>query len=271
MSIPVVVQQYIRDRYRNPDRSPMNITLLSYPIWSYTRFIATLVAGPPVVATINQTPRVAFSYGVGGTMDAAGQPAVVATQADTNLQNPGQTRDQADVFIYGLSAHLDPRSEASMVGDLFAETDVQISTNANTQIPLGKLHMFPQAGGVFGAGQSAMKAPGTAHQGLVDGGEGVQQPFMSNGNPTAGSYVRLDAPIFWAGLGVGPDSNLQLTCTPRRAITRTAALARVAGAAGATYNGEPLAYTPPAAAGAIFVGIEWRLFAVSVQKRGVNS
>lgn len=266
MGIPAVVQDYIRKKYQG-----QNITLLSYPIWSVIRFVATLAAGPPVVATIDTTARVAFSYGVGGVMSPAGQTGILATQADTNLQNPGQTRDQADVFIYGISATLDPRSEASMVGDVFAETDVQISTNANTQIPLGKMHMFPQPGGLFGTGQSAMKAPGTAHQGLVNNGEGVQQAFMTNGNPTAGSYVRLDAPIFWAGLGVGPDSNLQLTCTPRRTVTRTAALARVAGAAGATYNGDPLAFTPPSVAGSIFVGVEWRLHAVSVQKRGVNS
>ena len=264
--IPATVQSYIREKYKG-----IPITLLSYPIWSYIRFVALLAAGPPVVATIDQTPRVAFSYGVTGVMTAAGQAGVLATQADTNLQNPGQTRDQADVFIYGISAALDPRSEASLVGDLFAETDVQISTNANTQIPLGKMHMFPQPGGLFGAGQSSLKAPGINSQGLVDAGEGVTQPFMTNGNPTAGSYVRLDAPIFWAGLGVGPDSNLQLTCTPRRTIAKTAALARVAGVAGATYDGAPLAYTPPSVAGSVFVGVEWRLHAVSVQKRGVNS
>lgn len=266
--IPATVTEYIRNKkeYRGKD-----LTLLTFPIWSYMRFVAALAAGPPVVGTIPATGVVAFSYGIGQLMTAAGQPAVNATQADTNLQNAGQTRDQADVFIYGLSATLDPRSDGDFVPDLFMETDVQISTNANTQIPLGKLHMFPQPGGLFGAGRTAMLEPSLDTPGAVDGGQGVVLPYASNGNPTSGSFYKLDAPIFWAGLGTGPDSNLNLTCTPRRAIAKTAGLVRAAGVAGATYSGSPAGFTPPSAAGSMFVGIEWRLHAVSVQVRGVNS
>lgn len=266
--IPQSVVDYIRSR---PGYAGKDLTMLTFPIWSYIRFVASLAAGPPVVATIDTTPRVGFSYGVGALMTAAGQAAVAATQADTNLQNPGQTRDQADVFIFGLSAELDPRSDGALVPEVFMETDVQISTNANTQIPLGKLEMFPQSGGLFGAGQSALKAPQLETPGLVDGGQGVVIPYQSNGNPTSGSFYRLDAPIFWAGLGVGPDSNLALTCTPRRTITKTAAAVRAAGVAGGTYSGAPAPYTPPSVAGSVFVGITWRLAAVSVQTRGVNS
>lgn len=266
--IPSTVTDYIRSKKEYVGK---DLTLLTFPIWSYMRFVAALAAGPPVVGTIPANALVAFSYGIGQLMTAAGQPAVNATQADTNLQNAGQTRDQADVFVYGLSAELDPRSDADFVPDVFMETDVQISTNANTQIPLGKLAMFPQPGGLFGSGRTSMLEPSIDNAGGVDGGAGVIIPYQSNGNPTSGSFYRLDAPIFWAGLGTGPDSNLNLTCTPRRAIAKTAGLVRAAGAAGATYNGAPSPFTPPSAAGSMFVGITWRLHAVSVQVRGVNS
>jgi hypothetical protein len=257
MSIPQIVQEYIRRRYGKED-----VTILTYPIWSYIRFQAAIAAGPPVVYTIDQTARNAFSYAVNGDMAPAGQQGVLATQADTNLKNPGQTRDQADVFIYGISFALDDRSEPALVADVVNETDVQISTNAQTQVPIGLLEMFPSPGGIMGAGLSNVREPNLRTPGGFDGGQGAMQPFMTNGNPTSRSFYELDAPIFWAGLGVGPDSNLNLACTPRRTITRTAALARAAA-------GDIAPFTPPTSG--VFVGGRFRLHAASVQRRGVNS
>ena len=265
--LPPQVNRFIQERkqYRGKD-----LTILSFPIWSVTRFAAILAAGPPVVATIGTAARTAFSYGLNQDMAPAGRAGVTATQADTNLQNAGQTRDQSDVFIYGISAYVTQDSEPAFVPELIRETDVQISTNGSITLPLGTIEMFPSPGGLFGGGNSNMVSPSFADEGKSSGGPGGAVSFFSNGNPTSGSFYKLDAPIFWAGIGSGPDSSLSLICTPRRAIVKTSSLARVAGVAGATYGGEPGVFNPIVAAEA-FVDIRWRLHAASVQVRSSNA
>lgn len=258
--LPVAVQQLIRTK-REYQGKQLNI--LSYPIWSTVVFLASLDAGPPVVATIAPGARVGFSYGNNSDMAAAGNPGVQATPADTNLQVGGQTRDQADVLIYGISAYVTQDSEPGFVPELLRNVDVAISTNGNTTIPLGTIDMFPAPGGAFGAGRSKLHEPDLSTPGGEDNGTGAIMPFMSNGNPTSGSFYRLDAPIFWSGVGGGADSALSLTCTLRKAIAKTSSVARVAGAGIS-------AFTPIAASHA-FVAIRWRLHAASVQLRSANS
>jgi len=263
--LPAAVNQAINDKkeYRGKQ-----LTILSFPIWSTIRFAAALAAGPPVVATIAATPRVAFSYGVGLDMAAAGRAGVLATNADTNLQQNGATRDQADVFIYGISAYATQDSEPGLMGSLFRETDVQIATNGDTTIPLGTMDMFPSPGGLFGSGSSSLLIPSLENAGGVDGGEGGHLGFVNNGNPTSGSFFRLDFPVFWSGIGGGADSNLALTCTPRRAIVKTSALARVAAPGGAA---GPVEVFTPITAPLAFVDVRWRLHAVSVRVRSANA
>lgn len=264
--LPPAVNQAINEKkeYKNKQ-----LTILSFPIWSTIRFQATIAAGPPVVATIATDPRVAFSYGVGQDMSAAGRAGANGTQADTNLQQNGQTRDQADVFIYGLSAAVMPNSEPGFLGQLFRETDVQIATNGDTTIPLGTLEDFPSPGGLFGVGSSALLVPDLQTSGGVDGGPGAQLGYINNGNPTARSFFELSYPIFWSGVGGGADSNLALTCTPRRTLTFTSAVARAGVAAGST-NIPAGVFTPITAAKAL-VDIRWRLHAVSVRIRSANA
>ncbi len=264
--LPPAVNRFINER---PQYKGKALTILSLPIWSTLRIAATIAAGPPVVATIDTSARVAFSYGVNQDMAPAGRAGVVGTPADTNLQNAGQTRDQSDVFIYGISAYIGQQSEPALIADVIRETDVMISTNGSTTLPLGTIDMFPAPGGVFGGGNSALLEPSLDDLGGIDGGRGTPVQFFSNGNPTSGSFFKLDAPIFWAGLGSGPDSSLSLICTPRRAIVKTSAVARVAGVAGATYNGAPGVFTPITAARA-FVDVRWRLHCASVQARSSN-
>lgn len=265
--LPPQVNAFISSKKEYRGKS---LTVLDFPIWSTIRFQAAIAAGPPVVATIDTTPRVAFSYGVGQDMAQAGRSGASATPADTNLQQGGQTRDQADVLIYGLSAYVaQDVGEPGLFGQLFRETDVQISTNGDTTLPLGTLEMFPSPGGLFGAGKSSLLASNLYETGGVDGGAGVALPFVNNGNPTSGSFFRLGAPIFWSGVGGGADSNLALTCTPRRSIVKTSALARAAIADVATIVGQT-AFTPITAALAL-VDIRWRLHAVSVRIRSSNA
>ncbi len=266
--LPPAVNRMIADR---PQYKGKQLTILSFPIWSTIRFAATIAAGPPVVATIDTSPRTAFSYALNGDMGPAGRAGVLATQADTNLQNPGQTRDQSDVLIYGLSAYVCQQSEPGLVADVIRETDVMISTNGSVTLPLGTLEAFPYPGGMFGGGNSSLLEPNLETLGGVDGGSGAPLAFFTNGNPTSGSFFKLDAPIFWAGLGSGsPDSSLSIICTPRRSIVKTSAVARAAGVAGATYNGAPAVFTPITAAKA-FVDVRWRLHCASVQTRSSNT
>lgn len=262
--IPQAVADFIQAKREYQNKQ---LTILAMPIWSIIRFAASIAAGPPVVATFDQVPRVAFSYGLGQDMGSAGRSGVTATQADTNLQQGGQTRDQSDVFIYGISAQF-VDGDPAFLQKLFREADVTIATNGDTTIPLGKMEMFPSPGGLFGKGASSLLLPDQNNAGGVDGGAGAIVPFVTNGNPTSGSFFKLDAPIFWSGIGGGADSNLALTVTPRRSLTYTSALARVAAPGGAA---GPVAVFTPITAAKAFVDIEWRLHAASVRVRSSNA
>jgi hypothetical protein len=254
--LPPEVLNFIAQKYGN-----LPISVQEYPIHSVVRFAAAVAAGPPVTYTIDQSSRIGFSYGVNGDMGPAGRAGVLATQADTNIQVAGQTRDQADVMIYGMSCFLQPGSEGMLVGDVWRESDIQIATNSDTTIPAGTLEAYPQPGGLYGSQLSQIRIPAIDEMGGFDGGKGVQQGFASNGNPTAGSFRRFENPIFWAGLSSGPDSNLQIIITPRRVITRSAPLARPAAAGIGVY-------TPPSAA---FVDVRINLHAATIKRRGVNA
>lgn len=259
--LPPAVAEMIREKKQYANKQ---LTILSFPIWSVTRFQAAIAAGPPVVATIPIGPVVAFSYGVGNAMTAAGN-AAQATQADTNLQTGGQTRDQADVFIYGISCQF--FGEPAFFQDLAQNTDVAIATNGDTTIPLGTMDMFPSPGGFNGAAASDFAQSSLTTPGGVDGGVNPY-PFASNGNPQSGSFFKLDAPVFWSGVGGGADSNLALTCTLRRAISKTSALAQVAAPGGAA--GPVAVFTPITAAKAL-VDVRWRLHVTSVRIRSANA
>jgi hypothetical protein len=263
--LPAAVQQYIRQKSEYQGKA---LTILTYPIWSTVIFAASVAGATPVVATMAAGQRSAFQYGLNGDMAAAGAAGVQATPADTNLQIGGQTRDQADVFIYGLAAYITQDSEPGFVPELIRNTDVSISTNGSTTIPLGTLDMFPAPGGAFGMGRSKLLMPkiDTTGGSNADGGPGAPHPFFSNGNPTSGSFYRLDAPILWSGVGSGPDSSLSLACNLRKAIVKQSGPATGARAAAAGIG----AFTPITAADA-FVAVRWRLFAASVQLRSVNS
>lgn len=265
--LPNAVNQFIRGRreYQNKE-----LTILGFPIWSTIRFQGVIAAGPPVVVSITQTPRVGFSYGVGQDMTNAGRAGVAGTNADTNLQQSGQTRDQADVFIYGISAHIEHVGEPTLWGPILRETDVQLSTNGDTTLPLGTIDMFPSPGGLHGAMNSNFLLPDTQNAGGVDGGQGGTQFFANNGNPTSGSFFRLDSPIFWSGVGGGADSNLALTCTPRRPISLTSALARPAVVSAAATPAGAAVFTPITATQA-FMDVRWWLHAASVRVRSANT
>jgi hypothetical protein len=263
-SLPPDVRAYIQESY-----GATQITVLPLPYWSTCRFQGVRAAGPPPTFTIDTTTRRAFSYGVNQSPVSAGFLAAYgnATEAETNLINPSQTRNNADVWIWGLAAYFTQDSEPALARRVMRETDVQISLNGDQSIPLGTLEMFPSAGGLYGAGVSYIKQPDLATPGAANNGAGALLPFFNNGNPAAGNFFRLNQPFKWSGIGTaGADSSLVVLCTPRRQIVESG-VAQRAAAAGVS------AYDAPAATGdpGTFVDVRFHLICVSVAKRSVNA
>jgi hypothetical protein len=261
-NLPPDVRAQIQESYQDGQ-----IVVLPLPYWSTVRFQASRAPGPPVAFTIDTTERKAFAYSIGQPLQIAGFLSGNATIAETNLLKASETRDNADVWIWGIAAYLTQDSEPALARRIWRETSVAISLNGTMQIPLGTLEDFPAGGGLYGTGVSYIKSPDLATPGAVDNGAGAPMPFMNNGNPMSGSFFRLNQPFKWASVGTaGADSSLVITCTPQRTITETSAVARAA-AAGVS------AFTPPAAAGdpGTFVDVRFRLICVSVAKRSVNT
>ncbi len=254
-TVPAAVLNYIKGRYP----AGMDLQLKTDPIYSTVRFSGVVAA---TTFTSDVVTRTAFSYALNADMAPAGRSGTIATQADTNLQVANQTRDQADVFIFGLSAYI-ANGDPALAQDYFRETDVQLSTNGSVVSPIGTMDMYPAAGGLMGEGNSALITPNFADAGVIDGGQGGIKKFFTNGNPTSGSYRRFDVPIFWAGLGNGPDSALSILCTPRRVFTKTLVASRVA-AAGIQINSIATTATS-------FLDVRWVLHNVQVQRRSVNA
>jgi hypothetical protein len=271
-SLPPDVRAFIGEQYGDTQ-----ISVLPLPYWSTVRFQAVRGGAGPFTFTIDTTQRKAFAYAQGQDMTIAGFTAAptIATEADTNLLKANETRDNADVWIWGVAANLQPTSEPALAARIWRETAVDISLNGTQSIPLGTPEMFPGAGGLYGTGLTYLKAPNdiTAGPSVADGGEGAKLSFVTNGNPMAGNFFRLPQPFKWASVGSqGADSSLIITNTPLRQIVETAtARAAIPVTAAITSVGTE-AYNPPAATGdpGTFVEIRYHLICVAVAKRSVN-
>ncbi len=269
-SLPPDVRAFIGQQY-----GESQISVLPLPYWSAMRFQAAVAGAGPFTYTIDTTTRIAFAYARGQSPAIAGFPAAYgnATEAETNLLKANETRDNSDVWIWGVAAHLSPDSEPALARRVWRDTDVQISLNGTQSIPLGRLEMFPGAGGLYGSGPTFLRAPDgiTAGPG-VDGGVGAQMGFVGNGYPAAGNFFRLPQPFKWAAVGsAGADSSLNISCTPRRTIVESAiARAAIPVTANITSVGTE-AFTPPVAnAMGTYVDVIWHLICVAVSKRSVN-
>lgn len=252
------------------------IAVLPLPYWSTVRFQSTRAAGPPVTFSVAAGERKAFAYAIGQSLQIAGFNAAYgnATEAETNLLRQSETRDNADFWIWGVACNVSNDSEPALAARIFRDTSVRISLNGTTQIPLGRLEMFPGAGGLYGTGRSAIKVPNILDIGgsAVDNGAGAPYPFYQNGDPMAGNFFRLNQPFKWASVGnSGADSSLVVSFILQRAFTETAGLARAAVAAG-TANYPAGLFTPPAADGDLgtYVDIIVHLIGVAVAQRSVN-
>lgn len=256
-ALPTVVKELLRSRYQGKA-----ITVLGFAMYSMIRFQAT------TVGVIDTSIRRAFSYSIGQAPTSAGFAAAYgnATQAETNQTIANQTLNGADFLVYGLAANLTPDSEGPYAGRVWRETFCSLALGSNTTIPIGKLAMFPGAGGLRGVGQAATKQPQLSSPGIVDGGAGAQWGFITNGEAAAGNYFRLNQPIVWTGMANGVDSSFNVLCQPGRTITEAPGAARVAAAGVA-------AFTPPAAVGdrGTYVDVEWQAIGVQINVRSNNT
>jgi len=257
--LPAGVREFVAQAYMGSQ-----INVLPLPYWSTIRFSATIdTVATPNTATVAATERRAFSYQVYGQAVGAGfASSYTATLADTNLLASTQTRDNADIWIWGLAAQFVGGDPALLRG-IWRETACNIALNGTQQIPLGTLNMFPGAGGLYGTENSSAIIPDITESGFgVDGGQGGLVGAMSNGNPGAGNYFRLPQPFKWSALGsAGADSSLIISCTPTHPVVINLAATRAAGTGVAPF-------TQPTE---LHCDVQWHLICVAVSKRSVNT
>lgn len=246
-------------------------TVLPVPYWSTVRIRGTVAAD---TLTVDTTIRKAFTYAIGGDMAAAGFAAATTAEAcDTNLLRPGETLDNADVYIWGLAIELAPNSEPLLAARLWRETIVEISTSGTQSIRLGTLGMFPSAGGLYGVGQTRLQQPATNVAAPQDGGAGANIGFLANGNPMGGNFMRFPQPFKWSSVGSNSgDSQLTVTLQPCRAIAIALAAARAAVPVVAMVTPGTIEPAAQVATGDLgtFCDLRVRLVAVSVGARGQN-
>lgn len=267
-SLPADVRNFISDQYQNAQ-----ITVLPLPYWSTARYQATIAANVASIAA--GTVCKAFAYAQGGAMQIAGFPTGfrVANLSDTNLLTQSQTRDNADVWIWGLAAAPTPDSEPLLMREVWRKASVSISLNGTQTIPLGTLEMFPSAGGLYGSGVTNLLQPpfDTAGQKPVaagDGSSGVGAGFgfLSNGNPMAGNFFRLPQPFKWSAIGsAGSDSSLVIESKVETAISLQVSANRAAAAGIDQFT------QPEAGDVGTYVDVRWHLICVAVSRRSVNA
>jgi len=177
---------------------------------------ATVAAGPPAQYTYTLTPvdRKAFQYRFGGDATVAGfGVGYVASQADTNIQDPGRTLLQQDVEIGGLCCRITEDSDPFLAALVARHSWLELAVDGQNGRNIGKLTDFPGAGGFKGAGNTAYRYPQDQTAGIGSGGEGACINFFANGEPAAGDYRRWHKnPISWYAQNKNQkDNNLSVT------------------------------------------------------------
>lgn len=254
-----------QNQSRNADGRQNERAVLMFPYYSMVRLKTTRSGAGPFTYTGDTTPKRAFSYKIGDVMDAAGFPAAtIATKAETNLQAASQTNQSSEVEIWGLSISI-AKGEPKLIREFFRVCVVEISLSGVDTYLLGPLYFFPQVGGAYGMERTKLAA------GPDNDPNGPMIGMISNGNPNAGSFLKLPEPLVWQPPGAGKDSSLTVTLTPTAAISVSSTdRAAVAGAAPGA-SGQVDAFTSPAdGADGTFLDLMIRLHTVSKSKLSVN-
>lgn len=241
-------------------------SVLAFPYYSTARFNAARTGAGPYAYTMASGTRKTFNYRIGESPGASAGFAtgVQVGKAETNLLKASETRDNADVMVWGVAIEARPGSDPYFVKQLWANAYVELSLSGTDAHLLGPLTFFPQAGGLYGMAASLVETPDLqAPKARPDG-------VLSNGNPTAGNFFKLPQPVRWESGGSGKkDTSLVIAITIDNAI----ALAGVADrAAAASVSGSPgqAAFVSPAD-GSIFVDLRVRLISISISERSTNT
>ncbi len=238
-------------------------SVLAFPYYSTVRIQTTRTGSTAFTYAYAGGTVKAFTYAQGDTMSAAGFPTTtVGTQAETNLLQASQTRDNSDVMIWGLAAYLTPDSDPEIARWVWRNSGIFLSLSGTDTFQVGRLEMLPSAGGLYGSGVSLLTDPPLGQS--RDNAEG----FVNNGNPMAGNFLRFPNAVRWNANGSGKkDTTLQIqlqtnaftvtpTPTTRAAATGVAAYTAPSGTAG----------TP-----GTYCDIVFRLVSVSISERSENT
>lgn len=239
-------------------------TVLAFPYFSTVRFNAARTGAGPYVYTIAAGTRKCFNYKIGDQPTGAGFASTYTVgKTETNLLKASETRDNADVYIWGIAAELCSNSDAYMAKQVWRNAYVELALSGTDQHLLGPLSFFPGGGGLYGMGDSTVIVPSAIDS--VSRAVG----HLNNGNPTAGNYYRLPQPLIWQANGSGAkDTSLVISVTVDSAIATGSVTARSATAPSSGSTGQ-LAFDPPAD-GTVFVDVRFRLVSVSVSQRSAN-
>ena len=277
-NVPAALRQQIANEALNSQKS-----VLAFPYYSTLRFDGVVTGSGPYTVTITSGTRKCFNYKVG---DAGGGSATlpgngfattyVASYSDTNLLKPSETRDNADVLIWGLAVEVRPGSDPQLTKSVFRNAYVTLSLSGTDSYQLGRLSFFPSGGGLYGAAPSLV-VPAS----LLDA-YGAIIGHLNNGNPTAGNYFRFPQPIRWQANGSGAkDTSLVVSVTTDTApltndgasassttysVTARAAAASASGSTGVA----AWPFVTPATS-QVFCDLTFRLVSVSISERSVNA
>jgi len=256
-------------------------TVLAFPYYSTVRFEGVKSGAGPSTYTVTSGTRKAFNYKIGDTGGGrASLPgngfntSFTMTAAETNLLKASETRDNADVLIWGIAAEVRPGSDPALVRDVWRNAYVTMSLSGTDSHVIGRLSFLPSAGGLYGAQPSRLVEPSRLET------YGQTLGHMNNGNPTAGNYFRLPSPVRWEANGSGKkDTSLVVSCILDNGIgtngpeaasattyqaTARAAVASASGSTGIAAWGEPVD-------GSVFADVTFRLISVSISERSTNA
>jgi hypothetical protein len=222
-------------------------------------------AGPLFVYTVSgpSIKRVAFGYKTDFALSASGAgyndlPATVSSSlTETNLSEPGKTRDGETYNIKGIAFHVSSDSDARLTKLVWAKANVVLQMGSNLIFPLGRLDFFPQASGLVGRGDTALFEP------PLDASFSTSSA-MGNSIEDLDSYFHFPehSPMIWNPSG-DTDSQLSMTFSLPSDITFTA-LARAAAPGIAPYD--PPATSEPFS----YVDLTVRLIGESINKISMN-
>lgn len=217
-------------------------------------------AGPYVYTLAQGTELKAFSYQIGQDMGGVGMPGTIATKADTNLIQAGQTVSGEQLLVFGLSLYVEPTSDAALAKFLFPTLSVTLGLNGQSTIfPLGNPGFIPGGGGLSGIGDSYVQVPSFAE------GYTSRSGAIVNGVPGVQNFLPFPQPFVWNPAGQN-DSNLSLVLRAERPATFTTATADRVAAAGIA------AWTHPAGtAVGTYVEFLVRLWSRQISPRSENS